>query len=570
MARSDPEQRPVYRVLLVDDEPIILRSLRAAIPWTELRLEIAGEARGGEAALELAASVRPDLIISDIRMPGLDGIALMREVMRERPELVFLVISGYGEFDYAREALRQGAFDYLLKPIDHDELEGMLARAVARLDDRRLQRQMDERLRHSVQALSLLARERLYAELIEGNPAPLRQMQWLEHSELEQPYFMALVQLDRLMVLARRWAAGEQRLWFFAVRNIVEEWAQGSGAITVFPFHSGEWVLLLPARPGGRKTALAEELLGHLERCTKLRYSVGLSGDACGMERLGAAYESCRRALRERFSRSGAGVYADPGAEPTASETRYPKALERELVEAARMLDERRLAGLLARLRAEFGRALLPQETAQRYMSELAILVHRQLADWSPAVEGAAEPLLRQLDEASTLEEMLDAAARTFSSWVAAASVGPPREDAAALIERAQQYIAVRYHEDLGIDELSELVELSTSRFCALFKQETGLTFLEYLTRCRIAKAKALLRQTEVKVYRIAPLVGYQDPKYFTQVFKKLTGLTPTEYREQGESEPAALAGSDKGGVTPHFEVTAEGTRGKEAGRGAK
>lgn len=124
-----------YKVLLVDDEPIILRSLKVAIPWDELQMEIVGEARNGELALHLIEETTPQIIISDIRMPVIDGITLMKEILPKNSKLVFIFISGYGEFEYAREALRQGAFDYLLKPIDHDELVEMLYRAKTRLDE---------------------------------------------------------------------------------------------------------------------------------------------------------------------------------------------------------------------------------------------------------------------------------------------------------------------------------------------------------------------------------------------------------------------------------------------------
>src|SRR5690606_9591125 len=101
------------------------------------------------------------------------------------------------------------------------------------------------------------------------------------------------------------------------------------------------------------------------------------------------------------------------------------------------------------------------------------------------------------------------------------------------LISKAKNYIDNHYHNDIGIDEVSEVVGLSASHFCTLFKQVTGSTFLEYVTQCRIEKAKYILVNTEVKVYQLAPLVGYQDSRYFTQVFKKLTGMTPSEYRLQ-------------------------------------
>ncbi|MMZ65137.1 HTH-type transcriptional activator Btr [compost metagenome] len=104
------------------------------------------------------------------------------------------------------------------------------------------------------------------------------------------------------------------------------------------------------------------------------------------------------------------------------------------------------------------------------------------------------------------------------------------------MIDKTKGYIANHYHKDLSIEEVAEVADLSISHFCMLFKQVTGYTFLEYLTQCRIEKAKYILKNSQVKVYQIAPLVGYQDPRYFTQVFKKVTGMTPSEYREDPAS----------------------------------
>lgn len=237
------EHKDKYKVLLVDDEPIILRSLKVAVPWEELGLTIVGEAKNGEAALQLIQETTPHIIISDIRMPVIDGIALMKEVLPRSAKLIFIFISGYGEFTYAREALRLGAFDYLLKPIDHEELAEMLTRARERLD----RQKENEQLMLSVQTLSMLARERMLAEFTLGNPRPLQHLKWLENSELEDEYFMAVVRLDDYAGLTAKWSAEEKHLWLFAVRNILEEWSLENGALSIFPFYNGEWILLFPA-----------------------------------------------------------------------------------------------------------------------------------------------------------------------------------------------------------------------------------------------------------------------------------------------------------------------------------
>ncbi|MWV45573.1 response regulator [Paenibacillus sp. HJL G12] len=521
-----------YKVILVDDEPMILRSLQAAIGWNDLGLEVVGTARNGEGALHLISEHSPDMIISDIRMPGMDGIALMKEVLTGSPRRIFIVISGYGEFEYAREALRQGAFDYLLKPIDHDELTGMLQRAAAQLDA-----QMEsDKLLHSVQVLSVMARERMFSEWIEGNDRPLTYMQWMEHSELEQDYFMAVVQLDHYLRLNEQWLMDEKRLWLFAIRNILEEWSLQHGGLTVFPFHSGEWIILFPEELQADKAMLGNDLIYQIKRYSKLSCSVGISLGNKGIRQLSTAYQSATRALYQRFYSEQEGVFIDQegsGQDSQPSDLKYPKHLEAALIESVRTLDSLRLGSLFDELKLYIEQHAAAKEAAERLLVEIAVVLYRQMEYANLLAEWPLDGLIQDLREAENLNELIGMLKKAFTRQMAESLRNQVKEDGHSLVEKAKLYIMNHYPKDLSIEEVAEFVDLSISHFCTLFKQMSGYTFLEYLTECRMEKAKHILRNTSVKVYQIAPMVGYQDPKYFTQVFKKATGRTPSEFREE-------------------------------------
>ncbi|MFD1953258.1 response regulator [Paenibacillus thailandensis] len=531
--------RPNYKAVLVDDEPIILRSLEAAIPWRELGIDIAGQARNGEEALKLFREAKPDIVVSDIRMPSIDGIALMGEVMKSRPNLIFIVISGYGEFDYAREAIRQGAFDYLLKPIDHDELTEMIRKAVRRLDKDRQAKEETEKLMHSVQALSLLARERMFAELIEGNQRPLQHLRWLESGMLEQPYYMAVVRLDHYSAMNKQWTPEEKRLWLFAVRNILEEWSATHDGLAAFPFHSGEWIVLFPDAAAAAKRQLGEDIVYLIKRYSKLSCSVGISRGVQGIDRLNDAYQSACAAFYQRFYSGQEGAFLDegpatPGHDGDGDGGSRPrlKRFEQSLIECIRTLDIPRTHAVLDEMRTELEAMAAPKELVRRFIVEMAVVARREFEHLNLKIEHSADDLLQRLEDASTFRMAIGELGGALAGWIEEVVAGNRHEDAAAAIEKARNYIDNRYHNDLGIDEVSEFVGLSAGHFCTLFKQITGYTFLEYVTHCRMEKAKYILKNTDVKVYQLAPLVGYQDPKYFTQVFKKITGMTPTEYRE--------------------------------------
>lgn len=524
------EHQEKYKVLLVDDEPIILRSLKVAIPWEELGLTIVGEAKNGEAALQLIQETSPQIIISDIRMPVIDGIALMKEVLPRSSKLIFIFISGYGEFEYAREALRLGAFDYLLKPIDHEELAVMLARARERLD----RQKENEQLMLSVQTLSLLARERMLAEFTLGNPRPLQHLKWLENSELEEEYFMAVVRLDDYAGLTAKWSAEEKHLWLFAVRNILEEWSLENGALSIFPFYNGEWILLFPAAISTGKRTLGEQLINGIKRYSKLNCSVGISRTTQGIDQLSTVYPLAAQALYQRFYSGQAGVFIEEETAAAGSrEVKYPKELELSLIESIRTLNLERMLALFDEMSVFIESQALPQQLAERLIIEMSVVLYRQFEHLNTHNEWSVESLLSKLHGLGTLSDMIEVLKAEFREWLQQSHSTAVREDGRSIIEKVKRYIESNYHKDLSIEEVSEVADLSISHFCTLFKQISGYTFLEFVTHCRMENAKYILQNSTVKVYQVAPMVGYQDPRYFTQVFKKATGKTPTEYREE-------------------------------------
>lgn len=535
-----------YRVLLVDDEPIILESLKVAIPWEQWGMEVVGEARNGQEALTAADYLLPDVIISDIRMPVIDGITFMRNVMacREEKELkepLFIVVSGYGEFDYAREALRHGAFDYVLKPIDHDELEAIIEKAKLKLDDYHLKRLEEEKLRISVQRLSDTAKERLYSEMMDGQaPSPLLQV-GLELDPLETPYYLMLVQLDP--VISGGWMAEEKRLRFFAMDNILKEVAAQNEALAVFPYYSGEWILLFAEMPADRKQLLGEKIVHALETNAKLTCSVGISPSRIGLPHLNLCYQQAVKALHRRFHQTSEKVFIreEDNAVLELPSAGYPVSIEKQLVDSVKTLNQPGISLVLKQLGEQLSQSAVTRDTTKRILFEMAVIAHRQL-DFLPSVPGdVLYKFYDQLEQSHTLQEMIRSLGLSLAKWVELAGNLRSQQSGPGLIDKAKRYIDSHYQHDIGIEEVAEHVQISFSYFCTLFKQTAGCTFLEYLTRFRIQKACQLLRQSEVKVYQIAPLVGYQDPRYFTQVFKKMMGMTPSEYREQ-QQDPTTVS----------------------------
>lgn len=526
-----------YKLVIVDDDPVIVRSLSVVLDWESLGFEVAATASNGEEGAALSCLHQADLVITDIRMPVMDGLQLLARVKEKLPSVVVIMLSGYGEFKHAREALRYGALDYLLKPVDHEELERVVKEARAVLDESNTMLLERVRLNHSLQGVSELVRERLLCSILEGTDKPYDRLYWLEDWEFEHSYTMLLVLLDD-MVQMNSWSPRERKLWNFSVGNVLAECTEQHQCITRFPFRSGEWVVLLQAVVPEEASRIAERAAELVRKHTKLSCSVGISRSFLGVDTLHDSYRSARNALCPRFT-GGSGVYMDCGVEEGAvSGTEAAGLLQRldhwegRLVEAIAQQQRSQVRHALDELAEELRAVRVQQKEVTVWMIHLAVGIFRRLSEQFRPFDDFSG-LIEQIPACVTLEEMTDLLGKSISRYLdKLATQGSEGMDKGA-IHKAILYADKRFHQDISVDEVAEFAGLSSSHFCVLFKRQTGVTFLEYLTKKRIERACAILRNSDTRVHQIAPLVGYQDPKYFTQVFKKLVGMTPTEYRQE-------------------------------------
>ncbi|GIQ67348.1 response regulator [Xylanibacillus composti] len=523
-----------YRVLVVDDEPMILRGLSFVIPWDKLGLQVVGKASNGEEALWQINKLEPHIVITDIRMPVMNGLELLKRVMTERPSMVVVLLSGYGEFENLREALRYGAFDYLLKPVCGSELEQTMRRAKSRLDE--MQGSEREFLHQSVQAVTELVRERLICSMLEGTEKPYDRLYWLREWELEHPYFLLLIALDDAREM-KQWDRSERKLWNFAVNNVLAELGKSQQLITVFPFRSGEWVMLLQEISQEQIEEIAEHIIVCVKTFTKLSCSIGISKPCRGIDSLHASYRSAQHALMARFTGGRESVYMDADAHllhesgPTGIMGSQLDVWETRLAAAVSSYDRDAVTALLGEWKGELLASGAKQPDAVALMIELMVGVSKRLADLFGLPLPGLSALISEMPICVTLEEMNELMASALAEYQELVSKQVQREKETSSVRKALQYADKYFHQDVSIDEVAEHVGLSNSHFCVLFKKETGYTFLEYLTKQRIEWACSMLKNTDTRIHNVSHMVGYQDPKYFSQVFKKLVGMTPSEYR---------------------------------------
>lgn len=523
------------KMMIVDDEPLILRSLKVALPWEQYGIEIVGEARNGELAIERFNDLKPDIVLSDIRMPSVDGMELMKSLLPTKPELIFILISGYGEFEYARVGLREGAFDYILKPIDHEELEATIIKAVTQINQMRKKQLESDDLNLSIQHLSMLARERLYMQILEGSYEINAANKWIEQNELDRRYFMLLISIDAYVQFQQTWSTDEQKQWLYIINNIMEEIGERDGALAVFPYYQGEWIVLFSASHAKNENKLAERIIEDLKTYGKQSVSVGISDIYEGISALNVCYQSAKRSLNGRFYAGGQKVHKDERTNDV-NQLLYDKLRleEKQLLHNIKLLDANQTMQSIDRWGELLKDSNVPKQQAEVLLLELLGIVRRQIELVQPSLSKSEDAIYSELILIATIDELLALLKKQINIWIQEASTEAwTKEQTKASIEKVKAFIEEYYQNNIGIDDAVEIADMSVSHFCYIFKQETAMTFLEYVTKIRMEKACYMLENTDIKVFQVAQLVGYHDAKYFSQVFRKMIGLKPSEYREQ-------------------------------------
>ncbi len=526
-----------YRVLLVDDEDEIRQGISRKINWTELGFTLVGEAENGAEALELAMELRPDVVLTDIKMPFMDGLELCRQLGNQLPAAKLVVFSGFDDFEFARTAIGMHVSQYILKPINAPELNQVLADLKHQLDEQRAQRRDMDTLRRRYEESLPVLRELFFSRLLEGH------IPQDEIAERGGRYELTLAEGGWLVALIRVEGEGSQslsrdELILLSVRAFVQERFQLEGC----PFHLtlfGDWVaVLLSVEEEGalypfiqemsRICALAQSILG-------LTLTVGVGRPCPNLAALHLGAQEARTALDYRvLIGAGRAIYIgdlEPSGQTVLTfEEEDDRALSAAVKLGTPQQVEQVVDGLVARVRTEG--VQLPQ--CQFFLLELvtALVKLARSGGIDPeAVFGSGFTGSVHITDFPSREEM--------GTWylqrccTLQTLLSRQRTDSAGrTVDRAKEYITQHYSDsDMNVDTLCAHLYLSPAYFSTLFKRETGMNFTAYVTAVRMAAAADLLASTDEKTYLIAQQTGYADPNYFSYVFKRQFGVAPSKYR---------------------------------------
>ena len=513
----------MYRVVIVDDEPVIRRGLRETIEWDALGLEVAGEAADGAEALKLVRETRPEILITDIRMPEMDGLELIREVKNLDYNVKITILSGYSDYDYLKAAIRLGVDNYLLKPIDNDELVSNLKNAVNEIEK---EAAVNLRIRQG----TVLLRSNTLRRLVTGNISP---------EELKEKAEFLRIPMDAGQYLCAVCAAGRQagadrREAFF--RDVIAE--KAGGRELAFPDGDGNLALLLMPEEGenGREMlrAALEALAEKARREQGIQLMIGAGRTAERTEEIRASYESAKEALDYgAFLRSGGIVWYDEVPEP-AEPGRLPDPVDDERMrEHIRRGEQEALKAYLKdSLDAAAAEAGATHHRIRNQIMHTAVRMTDCFRTIYGSMSAFREPEDFDYSRLFSLRgytEMLDWLLQLCDGLFGANRALLGRSS--SVVGLAVAYITEHYREGVTLRQVAADCHVNTSYLGQLFRKETGSAFTDYVNDLRIREARRLLADPTLKVYEIAEQVGFTDYHYFLKIFRKVTGKSPTDLR---------------------------------------
>ena len=548
----------MLKIFLAEDEVVVRETIKRMIPWEELGFELVGEAADGEMALPLLIRQQPDLLITDIKMPFMDGLTLARLAKKEIPGLKVVILSGYDDFNYAKQAIGIGVEDYLLKPITKNALIERLSEIRSRYEHEKTQKEYYEKFQREMQAYEKNSSRDFFEALVGGSMDMMEVYKRAEKLGLDivaETYNVLIFTMNCDEDFSGQ--RDEYSSWEAESLELLENFFAGHSSAMLFRSNIFSYGVLLK---GQRETieentrACVDEIRKILSRQDGRRewfLAVGQSVER--LSQIQKSYHTASRAFSQRYLYDENILYYDemetmehPGGQAEIEDNAYLQKVDVNALNPAIL--QKFLSNGLQEEAENFVKDYfyaIGQEPMESLVFRNYVLLNVRFSVIS-FIKGLGCDT-NEMESADT-EEVLTESGKSMESAIAYAENVISRaitlrdqnsgNKNRSILKTAVDFIDSHYmEEDISLNTVANVANVSANHFSALFSQNMGQTFIEYLTSLRMNKAKELLRCTGMRSSEIAGEIGYKDAHYFSYLFKKTQGMTPSDYRKAREEK---------------------------------
>ncbi len=535
----------MLKVFLVEDESVIREGFRDKIPWEQYGFSLAGEASDGEMALPMIRKIKPDVLITDIKMPFMDGLSLSEIAKEEFPRMKIIIISGYDDFEYARQAIRAGVDQYLLKPITRQTLRGVLMEMKEKIEQEMEQKDYQAQYQDEMQEFEQFPIRRFFEKLLEGQLS-VKEI-YEEAAQISLQLTASCYNLILFTIYEKNEASSmDRREWFTRKQEEVFHYFMRLPQYVLFRLNVNCYGVLVKSEEA-RMEELTENGIAHIRRVcmpeeTGLGWYVAVGTPVERLSMLPQCYQKANHDFAYRFMLPDLHVLSEGTLSGRLAEHEEKSIGEVDFMQ----MDPEIIRDFLAR-----GEDMEIHDFVESYLQNIHNALGSQMfrsyvilnirfavvaflesigaeqSVYGPEMDRLADQVHKDGDEIFIYFVDMLKIAMGVRNEINSYQGGK-------ILKKALDYININYDKEaLSLNMVAENVGASATYLSAIFSQGMQKTFVEYVTEKRIEKAKKLLRQTDKSTGEIAKEVGYKDSHYFSFVFKKLRGCSPREYRAE-------------------------------------
>ena len=548
----------MLKIFLAEDEVVVRETIKRMIPWEELGFELVGEAADGEMALPLLIRQQPDLLITDIKMPFMDGLTLARLAKKEIPGLKVVILSGYDDFNYAKRAIGIGVEDYLLKPITKNALIERLSEIRSRYEHEKTQKEYYEKFQREMQAYEKNSSRDFFEALVGGSMDMMEVYKRAEKLGLDivaEAYNVLIFTMNCDEDFSGQ--RDEYSSWEAESLELLENFFAGHSSAMLFRSNIFSYGVLLK----GQREAIEENTRACVDEIRKIlsrqdgrrEWFLAVGQSVERLSQIQKSYHTASRAFSQRYLYDENILYYDemetmehPGGQAETEDNAYLQKVDVNALNPAIL--QKFLSNGLQEETENFVKDYfyaIGQEPMESLVFRNYVILNVRFSVIS-FIKGLGCDT-NEMESADT-EEVLAESGKNMESAIAYAkkmisqAIEIRDQNSGnknrSILKTAVDFIDSHYmDEEISLNTVANVANVSSNHFSALFSQNMGQTFIEYLTSLRMNKAKELLRCTGMRSSEIAGEIGYKDAHYFSYLFKKTQGMTPSDYRKAREEK---------------------------------
>lgn len=532
----------MLKVFLVEDEFVVREGIKNNIDWQAHGYEFCGEASDGELAFPMIQKLKPDIVITDIRMPFMDGLVLSRLIKKEMPEIEIVILTGYEEFEYAKEAVKIGVAEYLSKPINGEELLKEMNALSLKIEEKKQEREIREKYRKELEEGFLKERKELFSYLVTASKSPAELLELADKLNIDLSAIWYNIMLLKTRSLYH--AQEEYSNSLVSVEEELKRLEEQNGLLSFDRNLEGKAILFRADSLEELESLQKEYITGAkaiLQEHDNIRYFGGVGTPVNRLRELPLSFERASHAFAHRYLVEESLILTCDELEKRIYLEKDdfdigkvdPKQMNRDRIyEFLKLGDKEEVIYFVDEFMRGLGESALDSSLFRQYM---IMDVYFCVADFVeglsfekteiPAPDVSAKTVQGRENAVKYIAYIIEKALQLREKTV--------NSKYGDIVDKMMQYVDENYaDENLTLNLMASHLNFSPNHLSMIFSQQTGQTFIKYLTDIRMNKAKELLRGSAKRSSEIGLYVGYKDPHYFSYLFKKTQGMTPTQYRE--------------------------------------